>query len=179
MTEHKATPEQWVAGRYDWSHADTEALHGNPAFRCIMELRDRVEALEAAARPTVEDSLTVPADSLAGRQPWAAMSFRGAMLLPPIDCADPDLWIAERIYEMGLADGKNATTGNTAPVTRDRAEDAAESSDLLVERVAIVCAMPAKWTWDDQARAVILAVADWFEQQGSHTTAARLRQEVG
>jgi hypothetical protein len=114
MTEHRATTRQWSGierfvryGAYD---------------SCLIELRDRVEALEAAQRPTVEDSLTVPADSLAGRQPWAAMSFRGAMLLPPIDCADPDLWIAERIYEMGLADGKNATTGDTAPITRDRDE---------------------------------------------------------
>ena len=179
MTEHKATPEHWVAGRYDWSHADTEALHGDPAFRCIMELRDRVEALEAAARPTVEDSLTVPADSLAGRQPWAAC-FRGVILLPPPDCADPDFWIAERIYEMGLADGKNATTG-TAPVTRDRAKDAAVPSHSLMEEVvdAITDASAAYGTADEPARAAILAVADWFEQQGSHTTAARLRQEVG
>ena len=147
---------------------------------CIIELRDRVEALEAAQRPTVEDSLTVPADSLAGRQPWAAMSFRGAMLLPPIDCADPDLWIAERIYEMGLADGKNATTG-TVPVTRDRAEDApASSSDLLVERLADVIAeqflpyVPA----DKPARAAILAAADWLDQQDLHIAATRLRMEA-
>ena len=66
MTEHKAKPGQWAADRYDWSRAGTEALDGNSAFRCIMELRDRVEALEAAQRPTVtvKDSLTVPADSL-------------------------------------------------------------------------------------------------------------------
>jgi hypothetical protein len=66
MTEHKAKPEQWAADRYDWSRADTEALHGDTAFRCIMELRSRVEALEAAQRPTVtvKDSLTVPVDSL-------------------------------------------------------------------------------------------------------------------
>jgi len=140
-----------------------------------------VEALEAAQRPTVEDSLTVPADSLAGRQPWAAMSFRGAMLLPPIDCADPDLWIAERIYEMGLADGKNATTGNTAPVTRDRADDAPASSDSLVEEVvdAITDASAAYGTADEPARAAILAIADWSEQQGLRTAADWLRQEVG
>jgi hypothetical protein len=169
------------ADRYDWARADTEAMDGDPAFRCIMELRDRVEALESAQRPTVKDSLTVPADSLTGRQPWAAMGFRGVTLLPPIDCADPDSWIADRIYEMGLADGKNATTGNTAPVTRDRAEDAPESSDSLVEEVvdAITDASAAYGTADEPARAAILAVADWFEQHGWHTSAARLRQEVG
>jgi hypothetical protein len=48
MTEHKATPGQWAADRYDWARADTEALDGNSAFRCIMELRSRVEALEGS-----------------------------------------------------------------------------------------------------------------------------------
>jgi hypothetical protein len=183
MTKHKAIPEQWAADRYDWARADTEALDGNSAFRCIMELRSRVEALEGAQRPTVKDSLTVPADSLTGRQPWAAMRFRGVTLLPPIDCADPDSWIADRIYEMGLADGRNATTGNTAPVTRDRAEDAPESSDSLVELVASAISGcgnvgPIKW-WTPEARAAILTVVDWLDQQELHTTAARLRQEVG
>jgi hypothetical protein len=48
MTEHKATLGQWSADRYDWARADTEAMDGNSAFRCIMELRSRVEALEAS-----------------------------------------------------------------------------------------------------------------------------------
>jgi hypothetical protein len=137
--------------------------------------------------PTPEDSWydhpSLTADSLTGRQPWAAMSYRGVMLLPPIDCADPDSWIAERIYEMGLADAKNATTGNTAPVTRDRAEDAPAPSDSLVDLVASAISGcgnvgPINW-WTPEARAAILAVADWFEQHGWHTSAARLRQEVG
>jgi len=51
MTDYKATPEQWAASRYDWSKADTEAMDGDPAFRCILELRARVEALEAGQRP--------------------------------------------------------------------------------------------------------------------------------
>ena len=175
MTEHESTPGQWAADRYDWARADTEAMDGDPAFRCIMELRDRVEALEAAQRPTVKDSF-----SLAGRRPWAAMAYRGVMLLPPIDCIDADLWIADRIYEMGLADGKNATTGNTAPVAQNCAEDAPASSDSLVDRVADAICLA--WTGDgfrEEARAAILATADWFEQHGWHTSAAIMRQEVG
>jgi len=35
-----------MADRYDWSKADTEAMDGDPAFRCILELLARVEALE-------------------------------------------------------------------------------------------------------------------------------------
>jgi hydrogenase maturation factor len=54
MTEHKATPGQWNADRYDWARADTEALDGNSAFRCIMELRSRVEALENDRRAILD-----------------------------------------------------------------------------------------------------------------------------
>jgi len=32
-------PEQFTTCRYDWSKADTEAMEGDPAFRCILELR--------------------------------------------------------------------------------------------------------------------------------------------
>ena len=139
------------------------------------ELRARVEALEDAQRPTVKDSLTVPADSLAGRRPWAAMAYRGVMLLPPIDCIDADLWIADRIYEMGLADGKNATTGNTAPVTRDRAEDAPASSDSLMERVADAIRLGMVWTGDgfsEEARAAIREVAAWLRQRKARVRAS-------
>jgi hypothetical protein len=59
MTKHKATPEQWA-------QIELQAQHFNDDS-CLIELRDRVEALEAAQRPTVKDSLTVPADSLVGR----------------------------------------------------------------------------------------------------------------
>ena len=63
MTEqHRAKPEVWAAGRHDWFLAETEALHGDPAFRCIMELCSRVEALEAAAKPVEE-----PGDSVVDR----------------------------------------------------------------------------------------------------------------
>ena len=248
MTEYKATPHR--AKPEVWAAVERWCKNDMGTQNCLLELRDRVKALEAglttvslelrdrvealkdAQRPTV----TVPADSLAGRQPWAAMSFRGAMLLPPIDCADPDLWIAERIYEMGLADGKNATTGDTAPVTRDRDEtgdyliihdapppvgslaeqgikalgpeplpETGPTGDTILNKGSIdrhhrICTASAEarpgglvegvakalhyaphppGNWKPEARAAILAVADWFDQQDYHGTAARLRMEVG
>jgi hypothetical protein len=116
MTKHKATPEQWA-------QIELQAQRFNDDS-CLIELRDRVEALE--------------------------------------------LW--------------RATTGNTAPVTRDRAEDAPESSDSLVHLVASAISGcgnvgPIKW-WTPEARAAIREVADWLDQQHLHTTAARLRQEA-
>jgi hypothetical protein len=62
MNNYKATPEQWEADRYDWSKAGSEAMTGDSAFRCILELRARVEALEAQGRnyPETPDSSTPP-----------------------------------------------------------------------------------------------------------------------
>lgn len=36
--------------------------------------------------------------------PELVQQFRGVPLIPPIDCADPQSWIAERIYQMGADD---------------------------------------------------------------------------
>jgi hypothetical protein len=61
MSNHKATPEQWKADKYDWSKADTEAMDNDSAFRCILELRSRIEQLEAQANhPVIPDSSTPP-----------------------------------------------------------------------------------------------------------------------
>jgi len=72
-----------------------------------------------------------------------------------------------------------ATTGDTAPVTRDRAEDAPESSDSLVEQVAD--AIYRNGTGDgfrEESRAVIHTIADWLDQQELHVAATRLRMEA-
>jgi hypothetical protein len=114
MTKHKATPEQWA-------QIELQAQRFNDDS-CLIELRDRVEALE--------------------------------------------LW--------------RATTGNTAPVARDRTEDAPESSDSLVERVAD--GIYRNGTGDgfrEEARAAIHAIADWLDQQELHVAATQLRMEAG
>jgi len=113
MTKHRATSSQWSGierfarfGAYD---------------SCIIELRDRVKALEAAAKP-VESNYSEKPDS-----------------------------------------------SNTPA-----------SSDLLVDRVAD--AIYSNGTGDgfrEEARAAILAVADWLAQQDLHIAATRLRMEVG
>jgi hypothetical protein len=41
----------YTVDRYDWSKVDTEAIDGDPFARCILELRARIEALEAAQQP--------------------------------------------------------------------------------------------------------------------------------
>jgi hypothetical protein len=104
MTNHKATTRQWSGierfvryGAYD---------------SCIIELRDRVEALEAAAKPAESNCQET------------------------LDSSLVEL-VADAIYS-------NATGGVR-----------------------------------EEARAAILAVADWLDQQELHIAATLVRQEVG
>jgi len=62
MTDYRATPEQW---------AETEqwAKHGDNSDACILELRARVEALEASPKRTTNPSQIM--DSLIDRVVWA------------------------------------------------------------------------------------------------------------
>ena len=58
MSDFKATPEQW-ANQEIWAQSDDDSA-------CILELRARVEALEANS-PAKPDSSPAPADSLVER----------------------------------------------------------------------------------------------------------------
>lgn len=66
MTEpHRATPEKWE-NMTAFENDSFDVGYGS----CILELRDRIEALEAAqasVQPAVKDSLTAPAWSLVER----------------------------------------------------------------------------------------------------------------
>ena len=143
MTNHKATTRQWSGierfvryGAYD---------------SCLIELRDRVEALEAAQ----QKATVKPATRL--------HSYRVENSALPIE-------------EWGK--GHAIVDSARPPVTRDRAEDAPESSDLLIERVADAIYSNATGGVREEARAAILAVADWLDQQELHIAATRLRMEA-
>jgi hypothetical protein len=61
--DYKATPEQWATVCSDARWADDPS-----ANKCILELRARVQALESAQRPVVNESVTTaPAGSLVER----------------------------------------------------------------------------------------------------------------
>ena len=55
--DYKATPEQWLLLERS---GGVGLLAAESA--CLLELRARVQALEAAQQPTVKESLTVPPD---------------------------------------------------------------------------------------------------------------------
>lgn len=108
MSQHKATPKQW---------AEMEQWAGSyGTCSCLLELRDRIEALENAAKHSVEAPQMVPALAPAG--------------------------LVERVAQ--------AIADDDAPV------------DL----------------WLTDARAAILAVAEWLEEHKFLTGACWLREEV-
>jgi hypothetical protein len=43
-----------------------------------------------------------------------AMHFRGVPLIPPLDCTDPQSWIAEQIYQMGADQELKECVGSLA-----------------------------------------------------------------
>ena len=108
MTNHKATTRQW-------SGIEQFARYG--AYdSCIIELRDRVEALEAAAKP-VDELQAASAEARPG----------------------------------GLVEGVAKALHNAPHPLGD---------------------------WEPEARAAILAIADWLDQQHLHVAATRLWQEA-
>jgi hypothetical protein len=131
------------------------------AFDELAELRARVERLEQAQQPA--------------RSPLVP-HFRGVALVPPIECPDPQSWIAERIYEMGKADAEQqAQQQQPAPSTP------AGQGELVRSVAKAMDATP--WEpggYTPEARAAILAVADWLSSQHYFYTAAdALRRELG
>jgi hypothetical protein len=61
--QHRATPEQWA-------ECEQNARVWSGAFNCILELRDRIAALEASAgigQPITPANIPAPADSLVER----------------------------------------------------------------------------------------------------------------
>jgi hypothetical protein len=109
MNNHKATPEQWKADKYDWSKADTEAMTGDSAFRCILELQARVVALEAQAGnyPAIPDSSTPP--------PVATDEDLGKTYRNSVGC---NLDRYRAIYNLGVAHGQASSreVAEPAPV---------------------------------------------------------------
>ena len=72
--QHRATPEQW---------ARIERMLYHTEFSAILELRDRIEALEVAAKPKH------PA------KPDSSLVKRVAAAIHPNVCADPNLYLHE------------------------------------------------------------------------------------
>jgi hypothetical protein len=171
--QHKATPEQWTV---------TEKTSGGYLSACILELRARIEALEAAQQPhqdKVDRLIALDADdgdpTVMPSSPAGSLAERiatDAELCQAYNDApghgfDPAL---RAVYDLGRQHG-------AAPI-----RSGPESP--LVERVAQLIARFASegLPGDDArptARAAILEVAAWFRtERDSPETAAALGQEA-
>ena len=144
MTEqHRARPEVWAAVER-WCKNDLETLN------CILELRDRVEALEAALRPELQNL----------SKGTRLLSYRVENSALPIE-----EW------------GKNHTAVNlpthNAPESSDPLVGRVADAIKLQTSWAIVSDSLC-----EETRIAILAVADWLDQQELHIAATRLRQEA-
>jgi hypothetical protein len=83
---HKATPEQWAT-----TEEYANAAIGCYSDSCLLELRDRIEALEADAnRQAILGSSPAPAGEL--------MQSVGAAICTIADCGDtPSNWVPEAL----------------------------------------------------------------------------------
>ena len=167
MNDFKAAPEQWKADRYDWSKADTEAMTGDSAFRCILELRDRVMALEAQAG-NLKGSLTSST--------------------PPPVATDEDLYeiwdsinnykaIRRAIYNLGVAHGQagRREVAKPAPVAGGLVErvswliagfaSRSKPGDDCKPTAVNIVAEVVKWLHEQDWKADVGEAADLLEQE--------------
>jgi len=142
VRNYKATPGQWID--VEFSHRDDSHT------ACILELRARVEALEAQAGnyPEIPDSSTPPpvATNRELRGIWDRAHDFGQAL--------------RAIYDLGVAHGQARS--------REVAEPAPVAGGL-VERVKLAIDSAPFDENDHQwseARAAILEVAQWMQRQG-------------
>ena len=155
--QHKATPEQWERQEL---RARLHALDDQDA-PCILELRDRIAALEAAQQPR---------------------AFTGQVVAPITGSAGPGVGVA--LY-LDPSEEQHGVTSD-----RLIARDTPAPAGSLVDRVAQIIAVTPLPTelWRDEARTAILEVAAWLKENDSKcpmggealgVTAELLEQEAG
>ena len=172
MSEHKATPEQWAL---------LEEQSAPEYDNTILELRARVEALEAAQQQE-QDPDGNREDQFRCALLWVLWHHQGGsspigqplrrfLGLGPHDRMNP-AWVqlAQRWGEdYASSSALPETEAQAAPagslVERVRTEAPALTGSL-VESV-MVAMMEAQFAWEDKARAAIREVAKWFEEQES------------
>jgi hypothetical protein len=168
MTNHKATPEQWAQVE-EWADKPCSSV----SDACILELRARVKVLEKLVHEL--QTMHNTAVEWKMEQDYRLNELEAAATPPGFR---PGVHVVVA----------TPTAGGGPPVKAVEAEAAQPQpapAGSLVERVAIVCAKPCKWTWDDQARAVIREVAAWLSREseghlgsGAHWV-KRLQREAG
>ena len=147
MTDYKATTDQWAYQEH-WAQEDGDAA-------CILELRARIEALEANTKAWRADHLRL-ANTCAGMTS-DRLEFFGKLL--PDGESDPEGEIVD--YYNALA--------------AQHAEKAVFHQDpSLAERVAMAITRDGEQARWDEARAAMLEIAKWLESRAGGTRACWL-----
>jgi hypothetical protein len=159
----KATPEQWQA-------SERRAANGHSNDLRFLELRARVEALEAQAGnyPAIPDSSTPPFVGPVATDEELAKTWNTSYV------GDSAFNVANRaLYNLGIKHGQASSREMAAP---------APVAGGLVERVKLDIDS-ARYDEDDhqwnEGRAAILEVAKWMREQGWVIDADILEQEAG
>jgi hypothetical protein len=151
MDNHKATPKQWEeVGAFVSATRD-----------CILELRARVEALEAQAG-NLKGSLTssTPPPVATDDELWNIWANR-----PNRPLSAPAA--LRTIYNLGIEHGqaRSREVAEPAPVARGLVERVKSAIDSV--------------SLDEKARAAILEVARWMQRQGWKAAGEWLEVEAG
>jgi hypothetical protein len=194
--QYRATPE-------DWEYIRLRAEDGVLPSNCILELRDRIEALEAAQQDKLDRLIALDA---ADPTPDPAMAeLRAASAEARPDVGVKQSFVPPHALVDKWFDDARALSSTPLGVTRKVAEwaaqwgaaqlaDPAPSAEAqpaggLVERVAEGIAAAddeglTNMTWNYHARAAIREVATWLDRfalhgSGEYAQAAKvLRQEA-
>jgi hypothetical protein len=147
MTDYRATPEQWTQAQ-EWS--DNFVIGATDA--CLLELRARVEQLEANTKQWRTDHLRL-ANTCASLAPDRLQFFNA--LLPDDEDSQP--------------------TPNSLPIRSSLVERVAIAISRCEDSS---CWDDEAVNWEPEARAAIRQVLAWLKE-GEHTWAAlKLEQEV-
>ena len=151
MTDtYKATPECW-----EWQEKWASKEVPDEDSSCFLELRARVEALEAQASNYPPPPVATDEDLW---KLWAEFGFAAFRI----------------IYNLGIEHGQASS--------REVAEPAPVMGGLVARVIYAICrSNPAGIDWYPEARAAILEVAKWMREQGTPASgwAMRLEQEAG
>jgi hypothetical protein len=146
---HKATPEQW-ATQQRW------AADGGGTHTCILELRDRL-AVQEAQRETEKACIQEIYDKLDRLK--AQHESNWARIVKLEAAADH------------FPDAKKMVAAPAGGLMERVAQAIATDSGQPLHSSAIA-------EWSDEARAAILAVAEWLDTRGQHGCSLWLREEV-
>jgi hypothetical protein len=164
-TPHRATPEQW-ADQEKWASPPDS----DPYALCLLELRDRIEALEATQHAHADVSRMMCSKEwkqfyaeLAKPADWRPLKIETTYGSEP--AADAAQILSPRMVVDGTFEHGGETYRFKANPERDDQLVPVRSADSLVERVA--CAMhPDSFSpgesWAAEARVAIREVAAWL-----------------